>query len=146
MTMTVPIKNIFDLQSEILRLEKLKQEQEMVLKQRVATPAAIISSVRSIFPKAPEGEGIGSFFSPDLLSLASRFILPLTLNKTLFKRSNMIVKTLVGLLSQKASTYISGDSVTSIWDNVKGIFNKKPKRAKPPQSVPADVPVPNRPL
>jgi hypothetical protein len=130
--MAIPIKNIFDLQSEILRLEKLKQEQEMELKKRVATPAAIISSVRSIFPKAPEGEGFGSFFSPDLLSLASRFVLPITLNKTLFKRSNMMVKTLVGLLSQKVSTYISGDSVSGIWDNVKGIFGKKTTGTKKP--------------
>jgi hypothetical protein len=136
--MDTPVKNILDLQSEIIRLEKTKQDQEMVLKQRFSSPSAILSSVRSIFPKAPEGEstgGMGSLLSPDLLSLVSRFVLPLALNKTLFKRSNFIVKTLVGLVSQKASTYISEDSVTSVWGRVKSLFGKKPGTARKPATV-----------
>lgn len=143
--MDIPVKNIFDLQAEIIRLEKVKQEQEMVLKQRFSSPSAIIASVRSIFPKAPEGEGggggIGSFFSPDILSLVSRFVLPLALNKTLFKKSNFIVKTLVGLVSQKASTYISEDSVTSVWGRVKSLFGKKPGTARKPSTVKEPLPV-----
>jgi hypothetical protein len=132
--MDIPVKNIFDLQSEIIRLEKSKQEQEMVLKQRFSSPSAIFSSIKSIFPKSPEGEagnggGIGSFLSPDILSLISRFVLPFALNKTIFKRSGFIVKTLVGLASQKASSYISEDSVTSVWGRVKSLFGKKPKTA-----------------
>jgi hypothetical protein len=145
--MDIPVKNIFDLQAEIIRLEKAKQEQEMVLKQRFNSPSAIISSIRSIFPKAPEGEssgGIGSFLSPDLLSLVSRFVLPIALNKTLFKRSNFIVKTLVGLVSQKASTYISEDSVTSVWGRVKSLFGKKPGTAVKPSTV--KQPVVNQPV
>jgi len=137
--MDIPVKNIFDLQAEIIRLEKVKQEQEMVLKQRFSSPSAIISSIRSIFPKAPEGEGssggIGSFFSPDLLSLVSRFVLPIALNKTLFKKSNFLIKTIVGLVSQKASTYISEDSVTSVWGRVKSLFGKKPSTARKPSTV-----------
>ncbi len=136
--MDISVKNIFDLQAEIIRLEKVKQEQEMLLKQRFSSPSAIISSVRSIFPKAPEGEGnggIGSFFSPDLLSLISRFVLPIALNKTLFKNSNFLIKTIVGLMSQKASTYISEDSVTSVWGRVKSLFGKKPGTARKPSTV-----------
>jgi len=138
--MDIPVKNIFDLQREIIRLEKSKQEQEIVLKQRFSSPSAIISSIRSIFPKGPESEGgstggIGSFLTPDLLSLVSRFVLPLTLNKTLFKNSGFIVKTLVGLVSQKASTYISEDSVTSVWGRVKSLFGKKPSTARKPATV-----------
>jgi len=131
--MDIPVKNIFDLQSEIIRLEKMKQVQEMDLKQRFSSPSAIFSSLKSIFPKSPEGEagsaGIGSFLSPDILSLVSRFVLPFALNKTIFKRSGFIVKTLVGLASQKASSYISEDSVTSVWGRVKSLFGKKPKTA-----------------
>ncbi|MDT3403516.1 hypothetical protein [Mucilaginibacter terrae] len=135
---TIPVKTIFDLQSEIIRLEKSRQEQEMVLKQRFSGPSAIISSIRSAFPKAPEGQGgggIGSLFSPDLVSLVSRFVLPLALNKTLFRKSNFIIKTVVGLLSQKASTYISEDSVTSVWGRVKSLFGKKPSTARKPSTV-----------
>ncbi|CAM3975071.1 hypothetical protein MUGA111182_19995 [Mucilaginibacter galii] len=130
--MDIPVKNIFDLQAEIIRLEKVKQEQEMVLKQRFNSPSAIFASVRSIFPQSPEGEqggGVGSLFSPDIVGLISRFVLPLALNKTLFKNSGFIVKTLVGLASQKASSYISEDSVTSVWGRVKSLFGKKPSTA-----------------
>ena len=130
--MDIPVKNIFDLQAEIIRLEKVKQEQEMVLKQRFSSPSAIFASVRSIFPQSPGGEqggGAGSLFSPDIVGLISRFVLPLALNKTLFKNSGFIVKTLVGLASQKASSYISEDSVTSVWGRVKSLFGKKPSTA-----------------
>jgi hypothetical protein len=132
--MDIPVKNIFDLQAEIIRLEKVKQEQEMVLKQRFSSPGAIFASVRSIFPQSPGGEsggggGTASLFSPDILSLVSRFVLPIALNKTLFKNSGFIIKTLVGLASQKASSYISEDSVTSVWGRVKSLFGKKPSTA-----------------
>lgn len=130
--MDIPVKNIFDLQAEIIRLEKVRQEQEMVLKQRFSSPGAILASVRSIFPQGSGGEqgaGGGSFFSPDIVSLISRFVLPLALNKTLFKNSGFIIKTLVGLASQKASSYISEDSVTSVWGRVKSLFGKKPSTA-----------------
>ena len=141
--MDIPVKNIFDLQSEIIRLEKAKQEQEIVLKQRFSSPSAIFASVKSIFPKSPEGagsssgSGAGSFLSPDILSLVSRFVLPIALNKTLFKKSGFIVKTLVGLASQKASSYISEDSVTSVWGRVKSLFGKKPGTARKPSTVKA---------
>ena len=130
--MDIPVKNIFDLQAEIIRLEKVRQEQEMVLKQRFSSPGAIFASVRSIFPQSPGGEpggGAASLFSPDILSLVSRFVLPIALNKTLFKNSGFIIKTLVGLASQKASSYISEDSVTSVWGRVKSLFGKKPSTA-----------------
>jgi hypothetical protein len=136
--MDIPVKNIFDLQSEIIRLEKSKQEQEMVLKQRFSSPSAIFASVKSIFPKSPEGGSTSaahSLLSPDILSLISRFVLPLALNKTLFKKSGFIVKTLVGLASQKASTYISEDSVTSVWGRVKSLFGKKPGTARKASTV-----------
>jgi hypothetical protein len=130
--MEIPVKNIFDLQAEIIRLEKVRQEQEMLLKQRFSSPKAILASVRSIFPKSPEAEvggGTTSLFSPDILSLVSRFVLPIALNKTLFKNSGFIIKTLVGLASQKASSYISEDSVTSVWGRVKSLFGKRPSTA-----------------
>lgn len=140
--MDIPVKNIDDLRSEIIRLEKHRQEQEMELKKRFSSPSAIFASIRSIFPKTPEGEagssnnfGLGTILSPDIIGLISRFVLPIALNKTLFKRSNFIVKTLVGLASQKASAYISEDSVTSVWGRVKSLFGKRPKTAVKPSTV-----------
>lgn len=130
--MDIPVKNVFDLQAEIIRLEKLKQTQEIELKKRFDSPSAIFSSVMSIFPKSPSPDGTKvthTLFSQDVIGLISRVVLPFTLNKTLFKRSNFIVKTLVGILSQKASNYISEDSVTTVWGRVKSIFTKKPATA-----------------
>jgi hypothetical protein len=139
--MDIPVKNIDDLRSAIIRLEKHRQEQEMELKKRFSSPSAIFASLRSIFPKSPEGAttgnnfGLGDIISPDIIGLISRFVLPIALNKTLFKRSNFIVKTLVGLASQKASAYISEDSVTSVWGRVKSLFGKRPKTAIKPSTV-----------
>lgn len=131
--MDIPVKTISDLHAEIIRLEKLKQQQEMDLKQRFNSPSAVFSAVKSIFHKP--GEAKNGILDQDLLGLLSRFLLPFTLNKTLFKGSGFLVKTLVGLVSQKASTYISEDSVSSVWDKarglVTGLLKKKNKPTEP---------------
>jgi hypothetical protein len=134
--METPIRNIFELQGEIGRLKNIETEQAIALKARFSGPAAIFSTVLSIFPKSPTVDGIkgSGFFNQDLLGLVSRFALPLALNKTLFKHSNFLVKTLVGILSQKASHYISEDNVSGVWGKAKGVFNnlfkKKDKQDK----------------
>ncbi|RYU89549.1 hypothetical protein EWM62_14625 [Mucilaginibacter terrigena] len=122
--METPIRNIFELQGEIGRLKNLEAQQAIALKARFSGPSAIFSTVLSLFPKSAATDGIkgASFFNQDFLGLISRFVLPLTLNKTIFRHSNFIVKTLVGILSQKASHYISEDNVSGVWDKAKGLF------------------------
>ncbi len=51
--------------------------------------------------------------------------MPLTLNKTIFRNSKFIVKTLVGYLSQKASHFVNEDKVMGVWDKVMSVFEKK---------------------
>jgi hypothetical protein len=123
--METPIRNIFELQGEIGRLKNLEAEQAVALKARFSGPSAIFSSVLSLFPKSATTDGIkgAGFFNQDFLGLISRFALPLALNKTLFRHSNFLVKTLVGILSQKASHYISEDNVSGVWGKAKGLFN-----------------------
>jgi len=125
--MDLPIRNIKDLQEEIFRLKTLEHQQSIALKERFSGPLAIFSTAISLFPKSPAADGVngGSIFNQDFLGLLSRFVLPLTLNKTLFRHSNFLIKTLVGILSQKASHYISEDSVSGIWNKVISLFNKK---------------------
>lgn len=138
--MDITVKNISDLQSEIIRLEKQKQQQEMDLKKRFDSPSAIFSSVFGIFSNS-EGKAPGSMFHTDIINLISRFVIPLTLNRTLFKGSNVLVKTLVGLVSQKASSFINEDSVGGVWDKVKGVFGKIKFGKKDKEDVPeADEP------
>jgi hypothetical protein len=119
------INNASDLQSEIARLRLLRDEQGDAIRERFNTPSALFHAIISIFPKSPEGSKGGGFFSQDMFGLLSRILLPLTLNKTIFRNSNFIVKTLVGFLSQKASHFISEDSVTGLWDKAKSLFEKK---------------------
>ena len=123
--MDKPIRNSWELREEIIRLRGLEKEQAMAIKQRFSSPAAIFSTVYSLFPKPVAGEKTGNIFNQDFVSILSRFLLPLTLNKTIFRHSGFIVKTLVGLVSQKASGYINEDAVIGLWDKVKTLFQKK---------------------
>jgi hypothetical protein len=119
--MDIPVRDISDLRSEIFRLKGMEQEQSAALAQRFSSPSKLFSTIFSLFPKAQPGADGKSpgFFDQDIVGMLSRIVLPFTLNKTLFKNSNFIVKTLVGLVSQKASHFITEDSVTGIWDKVK---------------------------
>ena len=122
------IKNSWDLRQEIIRLKGVEAEQAMALKARVSSPVAVLTTLYSLFPKANNtGENKTNIFNQDFVSILSRFLIPLTLNKTLFKNSGFIIKALVGLVSQKASGYINEDSVMSVWDKVKHLFSKKEK-------------------
>jgi hypothetical protein len=122
--MDIPINNASELKAEIARLKMIGEEQSIAIKARFSSPSAVFSTLFSIFPKSDGTKGSG-FFSQDIFGLLSRVLLPLTLNKTLFRNSNFLIKTLVGFLSQKASHFISEDSVTSVWDKVKSLFEKK---------------------
>ena len=129
--MAITIKNSEELHQEILRLEILEQAQRAALKGRLSSPSAIFGAVLTLFPKSSTAAGIrsGGLFHQDILGLASRFVLPFILNKTLFRKSNFIVKAIVGLLSQKASHYISEDAASGLFGKVKGIFsNLLPKK------------------
>jgi len=155
---TTPIRNSADLKAEIFRLERIEVEKAVALKARFNSPAAIISSVFSLFstPGAQSAKGSG-IFGQDFVGLISRFLLPLTLNKTFFRHSNFLVKTFVSVLSQKASHYISEDSVGSFWHKLTGLFEGQPgkgggilssigsifrsKKSQKPVNYPANTPV-----
>src|ERR1700754_2481387 len=95
----VHINNVDDLKAEILRLRHLKEEQGEALKVRFSSPMTAFSTLMTVFPK-----GAGSkndIFHQDFLGVISRILLPLTLNKTVFRNSNFLIKGLVGFLSQK---------------------------------------------
>jgi hypothetical protein len=121
--MDISINNTSELKAEIARLKMVGEEQSIAIKARFSSPSAIFHTIVSIFPRSEGSKG--GFFSQDIFGLLSRVLLPLTLNKTIFRNSNFIIKTLIGFLSQKASHFISEDSVTGVWDKVKSLFEKK---------------------
>jgi len=129
--MSNPITNIHDLRAEIARLKVVKDEQEVAIKAHFASPTAIINTLFS----GSGAKGKGGFLNPDeLISMASRFILPLLLNKTIFRGSNFVVKAIVGLLSQSAAGFINEKNLTSTWDKIKSLIPEKwTKKGKEPK-------------
>ena len=125
--MEVIIKNIDDLKSAIYHLKVAEDQQKYAIRQRFNRPSAIFATIASIFskPAGVAGEKSENFFKQDILAMISRFIVPFTLNKTLFRKSNFIVKSLVGVLSQRASKYINEDSVSGVWSKIKSFFPQK---------------------
>jgi hypothetical protein len=125
--MDMSIKNSSDLKAEIIRLRALNQQQSLELKARVNTPSALFHTIVSLFPKFQRDGSKSNILNQDFFGILSRILLPLTLNKTLFRNSNFLVKAVVGFLSQKASHFISEDSVVGVWNKVKSMFEKKHK-------------------
>lgn len=131
------ISNSDELRAEIERLRVAKHEQGQALARRFNSPITTISTLYSLFPRDKEADSKGNIFGQDFFGLLSRVVLPLTLNKTLFRNSNFLVKGLVGLISQKASHFINEDTVTDLWDKVRSLFDKKDKQEDygiPPES------------
>jgi len=131
--MDLPVRNIEDLRNEIARLKGVEREQSIALGKRVESPSALLSTIMSLFhsPANADGAKSGSFFDQDIVGLISRFVLPFTLNKTIFRNSGFIVKTLVGLVSQKASHFINEDMLVGLWEKVSTLFKGKAHEETP---------------
>jgi len=133
--MNTLIRNSSDLRAEIFRLQQTKLEKQIALKQHFSSPGAVLSTVVGLIGGG-ESKSDDKDSKSDWVSFLSRFILPLVLNKTLFRGSGFIIKTLVGLASQKAAGYISSDSVSTVWDKAKGLIggflSKKPTKDTAP--------------
>jgi len=132
------INNISELRAEIARLREVRDAQGKALAKRFNTPMTALSSLYTVFPNAPEEGAKNDIFHQDLVGVVSRIFLPMLLNSTLFRNSNLLIKGLVGLFSQKASDYINEDSVLGIWDKVRTLFEKRKKKQAdygiPPES------------
>ncbi|HZY35792.1 MAG TPA: hypothetical protein VFE53_04045 [Mucilaginibacter sp.] len=136
--MDLPIRNIDDLRAEIARLKETEREQSVAIGKRFNSLFSVFSTVASIFPKANPSEGTKGFFEQDIVSLLSRVILPFVLNKTVFRKSNFLIKALVGVLSQKASDFINEETISHLWGVVKGLFQHKKEEETPEhRAIPA---------
>jgi len=132
----ISINSAGELEAEIVRLRLLREEQKKAIGERFSSPGAVFSTVFSLFPKT-SNDPKNDIFHQDFFGLISRILLPFALNKTVFRNSNFLIKCIVGFLSQKASHFISEDSVMGLWDKVKHLFEKKDKKVDygiPPES------------
>jgi hypothetical protein len=135
--MDVPIRNIDALRSEIARLRESEKQQSVAISNRFNSLSSLLSTIGSLFPRANAATGSKGFFEQDIVSLLSRIVLPFALNKTIFKHSNFLVKALVGVVSQKASKFINEETITFVWDKVKGLFSKKEEETPEHRGIPA---------
>ncbi len=130
--MNTLIRNRSDLRSEIFRLQQERLEKQIALKQHFSSPTAIMSTVVGLIGGGSDDKDANGKPKQDFVGFLSRFIIPLVLNKTIFKGSGFIMKTIVGLASQKASSYVSSESISNVWDKAKGLIsgllNKQPKK------------------
>jgi hypothetical protein len=130
--MDVQIRDINELRLEISRLKGLEREQAILIRQRFSSIPAIFSTFFSLFPKSNTAEKIGGAGGGiDIIQLISSFVLPFTLNKTLFRRSNFLVKALVRLASQKVSQYLTKKNLGFIWDKIKSLIPEKANKPGP---------------
>jgi hypothetical protein len=121
--MAAEIKNIDDLRYEIAKLKRLEGIQREEIRERFSSPSAIISSIFSVFQRSEtEGEKRSGLFDGDIFQILSSLLLPFILNNTFFKQSSGIVKTIVGLVSQKAADYINKDLIANVWETIKKII------------------------
>lgn len=141
--MDAVIYNIIDLREEINRLKTVKKVQEEAIASHFKSPAALFHTVTSWFTGSASKGNLGGIFGTgqDIVSLVSRFVLPLILNKTLFRSSNFLIKALVGIVSQQASGFINEKSVISVWDKVMSLIqNVIPKKGAKKTHVDYGIP------
>jgi hypothetical protein len=123
--MDTTISNTAGLKLEIARLKQKREDQELVIKQHFKSPKAIFGTLKSIFYKPSVTDELtapNNWAGKDITAWLSKLLLPITLNKTLFRKSNFIVKALVRLASQKASTFVNDKNVQTFWDKAKTVL------------------------
>lgn len=146
--MRVNINNSEELKNELLRLSRLRREQELylgdqyqLLKNKVKTPSRILGALTSGLPgmslikglfSSPTNSGLGGVNhtgnKSDWLTKVTRIALPFVLNKTLLKNSGWLKKTLVILASEGAAGQISKDNVSSFVGKIADYI--RPKKSK----------------
>ncbi|MBY0243859.1 MAG: hypothetical protein K2Q03_00235 [Sphingobacteriaceae bacterium] len=119
------IETLAQLQQEIKRLEASCNQQEVILKQDVTSYFKQFTLAKMfknyIFPKSKDKESNAASVSSQVLS----FLLPYLLNKTIFKNSSMLTKTITTLVSGRFSSFLTLENVLSVVAEIKNLFNKK---------------------
>jgi len=134
--MALIINNIDDLKAEIYHLKVQEDRQRYALRQRFNSPSKIFGTVKSLFSKPTTGGIYGkSGLKRDYFAILSGIILPVTLKRTLFRKSNFIVKSLVGVASKKASKFITEDSVIGVWNKIKSLLPHKNETSSAPRKL-----------
>lgn len=122
------IRNLDDLQAK-----KLELKTEYTLKQNM-----LKADTKAYFKQFTLGALIKKYATPsnlfkvdDKLNLsgtAMSLILPLFMNKTLFRGSGFLTKAIVSLASGKLGKSLDAEHLSAIFNSVKGWFSKKQEK------------------
>lgn len=147
------IENLADLRAEIQLLKLQKAEQELFFVQKRESIKKTFSSPLGFFRNIKSVLGLGSHKSllknsgnshdSDWTTTLARVVIPFLLNKTILRGNGLIIKSLLGLISQRV---ISGDNINKIkvsgWiDKATGWINslkKSDKKKKVDYGIPPD--------
>ena len=133
MRMKTPIENIDTLRSELLRLKMQQYQLEHSMREDVKAIKDTFKSPLKFLGIGKEKALIGSN-KEDWVTGALRIGLPWAINALMFKRSGIIIKSLVTLFSQKAAGKVNKNTLTNLvemaTDFVKG-FKFKDSRSRP---------------
>lgn len=143
--MRANINNSEELKNEIVRLCRLRKEQESylndqykLLKNKAQAPSRFLGAVASTIPGVNLVTGLFSSMGSksngkvdnkaDWLTRATQFALPLVLNRTLLKNSGWLKKSLVLLASEGAVGQINKDKISNFVGRVADYI--RPKKSK----------------
>ncbi|GAA3974344.1 hypothetical protein GCM10022246_28350 [Pedobacter ginsengiterrae] len=122
------IRNLTDLQAK-----KLELKVEYTLKQNM-----LKADAKTYFHQFTLGALIKKYATPsnlfkvdDKLNLsgtAMSLLLPMFMNKTLFRGAGFLTKAAVGLVSGKVGKSLDAEHISAIFNSVKGFFGKKKEK------------------
>jgi hypothetical protein len=125
--MNYRIKTMDDLEQAIIHLKSLERAQSEALKIRLSDPEELLGMLIKLVSKlGTKEELLEKLFIHPLTAFLSRLGLPFLLNKTLLRNTNVFVKGLVILVSQKVSG-LTKQLLNSVLDELVHLFQRKSK-------------------
>jgi hypothetical protein len=122
-----PICNLAELRAEKkkLRWEIAVREAELEtelkqLQSMVNTPLRWVRSIRNLFSQNESGQS-------DIVSTLAQLGLPILLNSVIFKKSSMVLKGLVAIISQQVARGLTAKNVASWMDTIMDWVKKTEK-------------------
>lgn len=146
------IENIEDLRSQIKLLKLQKAEHELYfvqkkdsIKKTFSSPLTFFKNMKSFFGLGADSSNInqtGAQHGSDWTTVLARVVVPFLLNKTVLRGNGLVIKSLLGLISQKA---ISGETFNKFkfagWiDNASNWINSTLKKSEKKKKIDYGIP------
>ena len=135
------INSIGDLRSEIIRLKAEVDEREIIIQRDfneiadyVRAPLRFLKQAGNWFTGRGEDEAISKDWMTSILQLG----FPYLMNKTFFRKSSLIMKAMITLISQKAVQGINLHTITSWVQQLSTWIKKQKEQKKEDYGVPPD--------